>query len=58
MFHSLYKNDLVPMVSLSDFQKKSINNLLNDINNNKLILENNHCLCGNKNPEKDITISE
>lgn len=58
MIHSLYKNDLVPMLSLSDFQKESINNLLNDINNNILILENNHCLCSNKNAEKDIVISE
>ncbi len=58
MFHPLYKNDLVPMLPLSEFQKASINNLINDINDNILILENNHCLCGNNNTEKDIIISE
>jgi len=46
------------MISLSDFQKESINNLLNDINNNILTLEYNNCLCGNQNTEYDIIISE
>ena len=58
MSKSLYINDLIPMITLSDFQKKSISNLLSDIDNKILKLKFNNCLCKNQNVGNDIIISE
>ena len=55
---SLYPNDLIPMIALSDFQKESISKLLNDIDNNILKQKINNCLCNNQKSENDIIISE
>jgi len=49
MSKSLYINDLIPNINLSDFQKKSISNLLSDIDNKILKLKFNNCLCKNQN---------
>ena len=46
------------MITLSDFQKKSINNLLSDIDNKILKLKFNNCLCNNQKVGNDIIISE
>ena len=55
---SLYLNDLIPMITLSDFQKESISKLLNDIDNSILKQKINNCLCNNQIAENDIIISE
>ena len=46
------------MITLSDFQKESISNLLSDIDNKILKLKFNNCLCKNQNVGNDIIISE
>ena len=58
MSKSLYIDDLIPMITLSDFQKESISNLLSDIDNKILKLKFNNCLCKNQNVGNDIIISE
>lgn len=54
----LYKNDGKALVSLSKYQKKSLNKLINLINIGELKLIDNYCICGNNNLENDIVISE
>ena len=58
MSKSLYINDLIPMIALSDFQKESISKLLSDIDNKILKLKFNNCLCNNQKVGNDIIISE
>ena len=58
MTNSLYINDLIPMINLSNFQKESIVKLLNAIDNKTLKLEFNNCLCNNQNVGNDIIIAE
>lgn len=57
-FKPLYNNDGVQAAQLDNEQKEALFALKEAIHTQKLILKKNKCLCGNKEPNCDIIVSE
>lgn len=54
----LYKNDNIPMIELSETQKKAVELFKCKIASGKYKLIINNCMCNNKNNELDVVLSE